>query len=101
MIDYKVFFKFPNMHKLNTRVGSGSGTLKSCSRIRNKSFRINSTEFDCLPGFESLTSLATAASLNPLVITVGGRKSTFEAWKELLALAKTNIQLAGMYWTLR
>lgn len=33
--------------------------------------------------------------------STGGRRSTFEAWKELIALAKTNIQLAGMYWTLR
>ena len=31
----------------------------------------------------------------------GDRKSTFEAWKELLSAAKTSIQIASMYWTLR
>ncbi len=35
------------------------------------------------------------------LVFLGGRTSTFEAWKELIGLAKSRIQLAGMYWTLR
>jgi hypothetical protein len=27
--------------------------------------------------------------------------STFDAWKELIGLARARIQLASMYWTLR
>jgi hypothetical protein len=35
------------------------------------------------------------------LIFLGGRTSTFEAWQELIGLAQSRIQLAGMYWTLR